>query len=296
MSLIFRNCPVCNNPDNQLIYHSKDYSVSGEIFNIVKCTSCGMVYTNPIPDEKEIGDYYKTEDYISHTDTNEGLINKLYHLVRNYTLGEKYKLIKKLNNEKKGSLLDIGCGTGYFLAKCKINGWEVLGTEPDEHANKLASKNVGKAIPRSVAELPPTNKFNIITLWHVLEHIHDLKGTLHHINSLLSETGHLIIAVPNHEALDAKIYKENWAALDVPRHLYHFSKSTVQQLLANYQFKLIDTLPMKFDSFYVSLITEKNLGRKGIGALARAFLTGLKSNIASNDNYSSQIYIFQRSK
>jgi 2-polyprenyl-3-methyl-5-hydroxy-6-metoxy-1,4-benzoquinol methylase len=292
MAFLERPCPVCNSHANNLLYQCIDYSVSKEKFNLVKCATCSMVYTNPIPDESEIGRYYKTQDYISHTDTRKGLIHKLYHLVRKRTLQKKNKLITRLNDGKVGSVLDVGCGTGHFLTQCKNSGWKIQGTEPDEDANRIARDLTGEHIHHAINEVIGSEIFDIITLWHVLEHVHQLKETLDRIHSFLKKTGYLMIAVPNLESLDAAIYKENWAAFDVPRHLYHFSKSSMVQLMGNHGFRLHQIIPMIFDSYYVSLMSEKNINSNTLTGMCKATINGFRSNLAGNNNQSSLIYIF----
>jgi 2-polyprenyl-3-methyl-5-hydroxy-6-metoxy-1,4-benzoquinol methylase len=285
-----RSCLICKNTKTELFLTCKDFTASEEIFHIVKCTSCNFIYTNPIPPENEIGKYYKSEKYISHTDTSKGIINKLYHLVRNITLKSKLELINKLS--LKGKILDIGCGTGHFLKECKNNGWQVDGTEPDNEARKLAEELTHSKISETVFGNKNLNSYNIISLWHVLEHIHKLNETLEQVKKLLKEDGHIIIAVPNCDSIDSKYYKEFWAAYDVPRHLYHFTQETIEKLLKNHGLRIIKKTPMIFDSFYVSMMSEKYKN----GNIFNAVITGLKSNIKGKNklNYSSIIYVAEK--
>lgn len=287
-------CPICGAENQTLFLRVKDYTVSQEEFNIVNCESCSFKFTNPRPKDEVIGNYYKSEDYISHSNTNKGIISKLYHLVRNYTLKKKLALVSR--HVSRGTILDYGCGTGMFLNVCKQNGWNVYGMEPDSDARKI-SEQIGISSYGNKLKLKEAlgeTKVNAITLWHVLEHVTDLEETLGFFKDSLKDGGVLVMAVPNYTSYDAKHYKEFWAAYDVPRHLYHFEVNTVSKLLAGHGFKLMETLPMKFDSYYVSMLSEKY--RRGSISYFKAFMTGLKSNLKAKHptEYSSVIYVFKK--
>ncbi len=290
-------CPVCKSDKAKAYLSCIDYTVSRETFNVVQCGSCGFRYTNPRPDEKEIGKYYQAEEYISHSDTSKGLVNKLYLMVRNYTIAQKIKLINRLSPPLPSSprnLLDIGCGTAEFLHAAKVNGWNVTGIEPSEIARKNAQQKYG-ITPLSQEKLFELSekKYNAISMWHVLEHVHQLDRTIEQIKNILLDEGVLIIAVPNCDSPDAKKYGAHWAAWDVPRHLYHFTKKDIETLFKRSGFKLSEVLPMKFDSFYVSLLSEKY--KTGNSNLFSGFLNGMNSNISAGENgYSSQIYILRK--
>lgn len=291
----YTKCPVCRNQSFSKFLSCKDYTVSQETFSIVNCDSCGFKFTNPIPNISDLGNYYKSEDYISHTNTKRGAISRLYHLVRNYTLRKKLNLISSYVS--RGTILDYGCGTGMFLNTMKRAGWKTYGMEPDSGARSLA-EGMGLVISRDKDELELKAvevKFDAITLWHVLEHVTDLDETLKYFSRQLNPNGIVIIAVPNHISLDAKHYGEFWAAYDVPRHLYHFEPKTMEALLVNSGFKLIDKHPMKFDSFYVSMLSEKY--RSGAINYLKAFWIGLRSNLNAKEpgEYSSVVYVFKKS-
>ena len=284
-------CIVCGSTQYSPFLTCKDYTVSKENFTIVSCNDCGFKFTNPRPDDAVLGNYYKAEEYISHTNTKKGLVNKLYHLVRTRTLKKKLNLVRSYVS--RGTILDYGCGTGMFLNVCKKAGWEAYGMEPDDEARKIASEaNLNLFSDKARINTYITDKkFNVITLWHVLEHVTDMEETLSFFKSRLDKNGVLIIAVPNHVSFDASHYGEYWAAYDVPRHLHHFEKKTIRQLVEKKGFLLRETLPMKFDSYYVSLLSEKYKTQKT--NLLKAFLVGLRSNLsANNERYSSSIYIF----
>jgi len=292
-------CPVCKGSDFTASLTCKDYTYSQVDFSLVDCKSCGFKFTNPRPTASTIGNYYQSEDYVSHSDTQEGLVNKLYHLVRTYTLQKKLQLIFKLRGrvkkQGKTTLLDIGCGTGAFLSTCVKAGFEGRGIEPDTNARAFAQNNYGLQVDEEAAlELFSAGQFDVISLWHVLEHVPDLDSRMKKIKHLLAERGHLIIAVPNCDSYDANYYGKFWAAYDVPRHLYHFTPATLAELAKRHQFKLEQVLPMVFDSFYVSMLSEqyKNGKSNFIGAIWRGFLSNLKA-IKTGKQYSSQIYILR---
>jgi len=289
----YTSCPVCKNQKLSPFITCEDHTVSHEKFNIVSCESCGFKFTNPIPEASELGNYYKSEDYISHSNTKKGIISRLYHAVRRYTL--KQKLALASSYVSRGTILDYGCGTGMFLKVCEEAGWNAFGVEPDSGARVIA-KGMGLRTFKDKVDLSYELQgatFDAITLWHVLEHVTDLEETLSFFRSKLNKEGVLIIAVPNYTSYDAGYYKKFWAAYDLPRHLYHFEITTISKLLSGFGFKLEKTYPMKFDSFYVSMLSEKY--KTGSIRYLSAVLNGLKSNMRAKapHNYSSVIYVFK---
>ncbi|MBT8255686.1 MAG: class I SAM-dependent methyltransferase [Bacteroidia bacterium] len=269
---------------------TKDFLVSGEEFSLIHNSKHGYLETHPQPPEDKLSLYYESEDYISHVDNKHGLLAFLYRSVKKYTLQRKINLANNLS-DKKGRLLDIGSGTGDFLLTAKNRGWKILGVEPNQKARARAkTKNIDCVA--SIADLRG-QKFDVISLWHVLEHMPDLENTIEQILDMLDPGGHLIIAVPNFNSFDARYYEKFWAAYDVPRHLWHFSRRSMKSLFEPrlYQKKIA---PMMFDSFYVSLLSEKY--QSGRQFSLRAFWIGLRSNLSAwcTKEYSSLIYCYQK--
>ncbi|AFD08929.1 class I SAM-dependent methyltransferase [Solitalea canadensis] len=284
--------PINNNELADFIT-AKDYTVTGKSFTIKIDEATGLLVTTPRPKEEDLGKYYESEEYISHTDGNSSLFEKIYNRVRAYSLKRKLALVE--SKHAKGSLLDVGCGTGAFLQTCKNAGWNICGVEPGDKAASLAKTKVGDEIYASLFdEALNSQQFDVITMWHVLEHMPDLHKTIERLRSLLKPNGVLVVAVPNYNSYDALHYGEYWAAYDVPRHLYHFSQQSIKELFGSLGIQLMETKPMIFDSFYVSLLSEQyKTGRK---KWFSAFLIGLESNIKAQQNgeYSSLIYILKR--
>lgn len=268
----------------------KDHSVSKEIFDLYYDEELDMLITSPQPELQNLGKYYESEDYISHTDNKRSLFEKAYHFVKNIALQNKLNLINS-EQPQKGKLLDIGAGTGDFLLTAKNNGWETIGVEPSERA-KNSAKQKGISFVEEISSLE-NNSLDVITMWHVLEHVPDLEHQIQELKRLLKPTGTLIVAVPNYKSFDANHYKTFWAAYDVPIHFWHFSKKSIQLLFEKVDMKLEKILPMKFDSFYVSLLSEKY--KTGKMNYIKAFFVGLKSNwkAKATKEYSSHIYVLK---
>lgn len=268
----------------------KDYSVSKETFDLYYDETLDMLITHPQPSLESLGKYYESEDYISHTDNKRSLFEKLYHFIKNIALKNKLNLINS-QQPTKGNLLDIGAGTGDFLSVAKKDGWKITGVEPSDRAKAIA-KSKGVSFVSSTSELE-NQSFDIITMWHVLEHVPDLDKQIKELKRLLKPTGTLLIAVPNFKSFDAKYYGKFWAAYDVPIHFWHFSKTAIQILFEKEEMKLEKVLPMKFDSFYVSLLSEKY--KSGKMNFIKAFIIGLQSNWNAKKalEYSSHIYILK---
>lgn len=294
----YTHCPACGSLLLQPVLDTKDHSVSGEAFSIWECGDCSLRFTQDAPDIHSIAKYYKSENYISHTNTSRGFINQLYQAVRKRTLRQKRKLISKMAGRTEGTLLDIGSGTGAFVNEMKQNGWAVTGLEPDEDARKVAKETFDCEL-KSTGELfqLSENTFDAITLWHVLEHVHDLHGYLQQFKKLLKQEGVLVIAVPNYTSFDASVYKEFWAAYDVPRHLYHFSPHSMKLLVGKNGMRIAKYKPMWFDSFYVSFLSSKYKNARGKTNWISASWNGFVSNLEAlfdNKKCSSVIYIISK--
>ena len=287
-------CPACGEGNWTDAGQVKDYSITGEWFSLKECSLCHLKATYPQPNEVEIGRYYASEEYISHSDTRTGLINRLYHTAREYMLKKKFNWVCKASGKQSGSLLDVGAGTGHFAHFMQLKGWEVTALEPDEKARKVAAEKLGINIqPLDSLTHLNAQSYDVISLWHVLEHVHDLSGYMDHFRSMLKPGGVLMIAVPNHTSKDAKKYGAMWAAFDVPRHLWHFSPASMEKLMSRHGFTLIDKIPMTLDAFYVSMLSEKYNGNDVFGAVS-GFASGFQTLMATSNNVdhaSSVIYI-----
>jgi 2-polyprenyl-3-methyl-5-hydroxy-6-metoxy-1,4-benzoquinol methylase len=286
-------CALCESSNIHIHLTTKDHSTTGEQFAVQRCSDCGFLQTNPQPDEEEIGKYYQSPDYISHTSKANSLVDRIYLLARTFTLSQKIKLLRKYSTGK--TLLDYGCGTGAFLAHAKKAQYAVHGIEPSESPRILANNLVGGTVVSSLPQLKD-QKFDIITLWHVLEHIHDFKDILLHLKDKTNDL--VIVAVPNPNSWDSKHYKSIWAAWDTPRHLWHFTPTTAQKLFHETGLKQIAIEPLRLDSFYVSLLSEKykHQNQLRLTGITRAAINGAISNYKAirNGQYSSLIYVLKK--
>ena len=268
----------------------KDFSVSGESFSLLLNEEYQILKTHPQPTLDKLGSYYEFEDYISHTDGKRTLFEKMYHFIKRKAIRDKVSLINSYQ-PLKGRILDIGAGTGDFLLEAKNQNWEILGIEPNDKAKGIA---VGKGIKfGDTIEKLESNSFDVITMWHVLEHVPDVEHQVAELKRLLKPSGTIIIAVPNFKSYDANHYKEFWAAYDVPRHLWHFSKTAIEKLFDKQNMNLEDIKPMWFDSFYVSLLSEKY--KTGKMNFISGFFIGLISNVSGffKKEFSSHIYVLK---
>ncbi len=280
----FNPCPVCQKSDINFLLHTKDFSLTNESFDVIECANCTLRFTSPIPSIDQIAPYYNFPDYISHTDTKSGWMNRLYHAVRKKTLDQKSSWVQSLFTGYKGKLLEVGAGTGAFANSMQEKKWEVLALEPDASSRQKAFENYKLTLqtPDTLFQISE-NSHDVICLWHVLEHVHDLKGYFKSFSKILKPNGRLIIAVPNYTSYDAQFYKEYWAAYDVPRHLYHFSPKAMNILLKQFDLQLIQTKPMWYDSYYVSLLSEK-YKKTGLLGIFRALFIASISNIKAIQN------------
>ncbi|WP_430964904.1 class I SAM-dependent methyltransferase [Spongiimicrobium sp. 2-473A-2-J] len=273
----------------KLFLKTKDHSISGEGFELVHDTELDMLITKPQP--SDLKKYYESEAYISHTDANKSFVDRIYQQIKKRSLRKKVKLLDTYVQSKK-SLLDIGAGTGDFLLAAKRGNYEVFGVEPNQKAAQLAAAKGLTLAPE--LRLLPKQEYELITLWHVLEHLPNLEEQIVQMKKVLAQNGTLIVAVPNFKSYDARYYKNFWAAYDVPRHLWHFSKTAIQKIFEKHGMQLVHTLPMHYDAFYVSLLSEKY--KTGKQNLLKAFWVGLRSNLSAwrSGEYSSHIYVLKK--
>lgn len=287
-------CPICGSNTFLPFLTTQDYAISLEEFQLQICQKCNFVITSPRPAETFLARYYESENYISHSQKAKKLIDKLYYQVRKITLKQKLRLINRCNRFQKGTLLDVGCGTGHFLKTCLQAGWQVAGIEPNEKARNIASQYIQKDLYSSLHELPSNKNFDVITLWHVLEHIGQLNEALAKLNALLTPVGTLVIAVPNRESYSAQYFKKFWAAYDVPRHLWHFTKKNLEELLQKHKLYIEKILPMLFDAYYISLLSTKY--QSGKIQYLRALWQAWKANLKDGkNNTTSLIYLVKKS-
>ena len=289
-------CPLCGGQQLEHALTCTDHYASGEQFEVIRCVHCGLLMTQGVPVEAEIGKYYETPDYISHSDTQQGLMNRVYHWVRQYMLSRKAALVKRTSGLSEGSLLDYGTGTGYFANTMVCQGWKVKAIEKSPQARAFAKKQFGLNVEaeHSLKDYPSMS-LDVVTLWHVMEHLEHLNEMWETLHRILKDKGVLIVAVPNPESYDARKYKEWWAAYDVPRHLWHFSPSVMQRFGDKHGFVLEKEHPMPFDAFYVSMLTEKYKGNglsfvKGLWTGALAWFSAL----GNKERSSSLIYVFRK--
>ena len=284
-------CPWCKSEKNHRFLKLKDYFLSQEEFEIIECDECKLLFTSPCPAQDKIGDYYKSEDYLSHNEEKKNLFARIYSIVKKTNIKNKFNIaIDSKSSAVK--ILDIGCGVGDFLNYAKEKGCEITGIEPSDDARKIAEKKLNtKLLSPAELENLPDNSFDVITMWHVLEHVADLKTEIHHLQRLLKKNGRLILALPNYKSYDAEYYKDKWAAYDVPRHLNHFSKTSIENIFKETQFQLTDIKPLKWDSFYISMLSEQYLGNSN--SFIKGTITGWKSNrkAKKTGEYSSLVYI-----
>ena len=268
----------------------QDYSVSGESFDLLLDEELQLLKTHPQPSLENLPKYYESDDYISHTDGSRSLFEKVYQLIKRKAIRDKVKLITQ-RHPQKGQLLDIGAGTGDFLLEAKNQNWKITGIEPNDKAKTIALSK-GVSFTESLEALE-NHSFDVITMWHVLEHVPDLKKQIQELKRLLKPNGTIIIAVPNYKSFDAQHYGKFWAAYDVPRHLWHFSKTSIAKLFEREGMQLVKVLPMIFDSFYVSLLSEKY--KTGKMNFVNGFFIGLRSNLKAKQNFefSSHIYVLK---
>ena len=293
-------CPICDGNTFIPFISALDHSISREMFSLIKCRDCELLITSPRPANNQLDKYYTSPAYTSHISTAKNIIDKIYLKARNFTLKWKLSLIERnTSGTPEKTLFDFGCGTGEFLKAAKLNGWLITGMEPSLFARQQSDLAIQADIQVSMKEITNNNKrFQVITLWHVLEHVEDLNTTLQELKHLLVQSGTIFIAVPNHTSWDAKHYKQNWAGFDVPRHFWHFSMKSMTRLLEKHALTVVKIIPMRLDAFYISLLSEKYQNNEQVSILGmmKAFFKGLHSNRQAGKSmeYSSLIYVVKK--
>ena len=285
-------CPWCESEKAQIHLWLKDEFLTKEDFHICECLNCGLLYTMPRPDKEKIGAYYKSEAYYSHQENKKGFIPKVYERVKTINLKYKYRLAT--SGMQPGKLLDIGCGVGDFLHTAEMHGWECIGVEPSEDAKAIAQKRMkGTIITSEKLESFSDGAFDVITMWHVLEHVDDLKWQVTQLQRLVKPSGRVVIAVPNYKSYDGQYYKEHWAAYDVPRHLNHFNRITLSKIFKTSGLELVKMDKLKWDAYYISYLSEqyRHHSLPLVRGLYRGFISNCKAR--RSGEWSSLVYVFE---
>ncbi len=286
-------CPWCGSENAQLHIELKDLFLTQEPFKILECKDCGLLYTKPRPNKKEIGKYYKSDEYYSHQENKEGFIPKVYEKVKSINLKNKYTITTE--KTRKGKILDIGCGVGDFLHTMEQHGWEGTGVEPSEEAKAIAKNRIkAQLLSSEEQENLIDGSFDVITMWHVLEHVDALRWQIQQLYRLCKPGGRIIIALPNYKSYDGQYYKAAWAAYDVPRHLNHFNEETIIKIFEESHLKHIKTEKLHWDAYYISYMSEKYLHHSL--PLLRGAIKGMISNCKARKSgeWSSLVYVFER--
>ena len=286
-------CPWCGSDKAQINLWLKDEFLTKEDFHICECLNCGLLYTMPRPDKEKIGAYYKSEAYYSHQENKKGFIPKVYERVKSINLKHKYRLAT--SGMQPGKLLDIGCGVGDFLHTAETHGWECIGVEPSEDAKAIAQKRMkGMIITSEELESFSDGAFDVITMWHVLEHVDDIKWQVAQLQRLVKPSGRVVIAVPNYKSYDGQYYKEHWAAYDVPRHLNHFNRITLSKIFKTSGLELVKMDKLKWDAYYISYLSEqyRHHSLPLVRGLYRGFISNCKAR--RSGEWSSLVYVFER--
>ena len=290
-----KTCPWCDSEKTQIHLWVKDLFLTNEAFEIHECLKCGLLFTEPRPKSDVIGKYYQSEEYYSHQENKKGLIPRIYETVKSINLKKKYHMATE--GLQPGKMLEIGCGAGDFLKTMEKNGWNCTGIEPSENAKQIARRKVKAEIlePKQINQLEDES-FDLITMWHVLEHIDNLKEEIRQLQRLLKKEGRLVLALPNFKSADAQYYREYWAAYDVPRHLNHFCRESINNIFKTSDLKLKKTNKLVWDAFYISYMSEKYKNHS-IPLVKGAFRGWQSNNKArKSGEWSSLVYILERQK
>lgn len=288
-------CPWCDSERTQIHLWLKDEFLTNEEFQIHECLRCGLLFTEPRPEINKIGEYYKSKEYYSHQENKKGFIPKIYEKVKKINLKHKYNIATK--GITTGKMLDIGCGVGDFIHTAEEQGWECVGIEPSEDAKAIARNRINAKILKSKdQEVIPEETFDVITMWHVLEHVDNLKWQVSQLQRLIKNEGRVVIAVPNYKSYDAKYYKDKWAAYDVPRHLNHFNKETIVKIFKANGLELETTDKLRWDAYYIAYMSEQYQHHTFplIKGAYRGFISNCKARTSTE--WSSKIYVFSKRK
>jgi len=285
------HCPFCKN-DLETVFSTKDYLVSGEKFDIVECSDCRLRLTSPFPGKDKIGSYYESDEYISHAEESKGFFDSIYNMVRSYMLGRKKNLVEKSIGKKQGNILDIGCGAGHFLNTMKASGWNVKGVDASQKARELVKGQFEIEVISPENWLNTNETYDVITCWHSLEHVFEPWIYLEKIKTQLNPDGVLIVALPNYESTDGKKYGANWAAYDTPRHLYHFTPTSMEKIMFNNEFLIEEIHRMPFDAFYVSMLSSQHIEKSIISGIWNGFVSWLSCWV-NKEKCSSLIYVMK---
>lgn len=285
-------CPWCGSNKAQINLWLKDEFLTKKDFHICECLNCGLLYTMPRPSKEKIGAYYKSDEYYSHQENKKGFVPRLYEAIKKINLKHKFRLASR--DLPVGKLLDIGCGVGDFLHVAENKGWQCTGVEPSEEAREIARQRIkGDLLYSEDLEQLPDQSFDLITMWHVLEHVDDLKWQVAQLQRLIKPNGRIVIAVPNYRSYDGRFYNAYWAAYDVPRHLNHFNKTVITKIFKTSGLSLVSMDKLVWDAYYISFMSEQY--KHHFMPLVRGVFRGLVSNAKArrSGEWSSLVYVFR---
>lgn len=285
-------CPWCGSNKAQINLWLKDEFLTKKDFHICECLNCGLLYTMPRPSKEKIGAYYKSDEYYSHQENKKGFVPRLYEAIKKINLKHKFRLASR--DLPVGKLLDIGCGVGDFLHVAENRGWQCTGVEPSEEAREIARQRIkGDLLYSEDLEQLPDQSFDLITMWHVLEHVDDLKWQVAQLQRLIKPNGRIVIAVPNYRSYDGRFYNAYWAAYDVPRHLNHFNRTVLTKMFKTSGLSLVCMDKLVWDAYYISFMSEQY--KHHFMPLVRGVFRGLVSNAKArrSGEWSSLVYVFR---
>ena len=257
-----RPCPLCGTTDATELLETGVRSITGETYRVVQCSECDLRYTRPLPVPDELEAVYGQDYIIYHsvaTTARRPWRLNVDALTSLYMQTLFWDRRRALLGRRPGRLLDVGCGTGDFLLTLKQRGWNVCGTEFSDAACAMAR---ARGIPVEQAELAsvgfPDRYFDVVTLWHVLEHLEDPFATLAEVRRILRDDGLLIVEVPNSACLAFRLCKKDWFMLEVPQHVQHFTPHTLRSLLQRAGFEPVYRQNLRFWNFHIDFYSFLN--------------------------------------